>query len=247
MKKSLIALGIVGAMVPAGIVAADVGAGPDQQRDQQHDQQHDQQRDQQRDQQHDQQRARATGRAGGGVVASTVASSTTLDDATVDGLVWMRAEEQLAHDVYVALGEMWDLPVFDHIAASEARHVDAVIALLDAHGIDDVSAGNPVGTFDDPTIQALYDTLVDEGSTSLAAALGVGARIEELDIRDLRDRSAGTTAPDVLTVYANLEQASISHLDAFVGQLDRLGVDYEPSYLPADEVDDLVAGTPGRR
>ncbi len=107
-------------------------------------------------------------------------------------MLWMREEEQLAHDVYVVLGDLWGLRIFENIAASETTHIDLVSGLLDRHGIDDPTAGNDLGTFTDPTLQGLYDQLIADGSESLEAALGVGALIEELDISDLQARSAAT-------------------------------------------------------
>jgi hypothetical protein len=153
----------------------------------------------------------------------------------------MREEEQLAHDVYVALGDLWDGRVFENIAASETTHLEAVAALLDDYGIDDPAAGNEPGTFTDPRIQALYDELVEDGSASLADALAAGARIEELDIADLRERAAATDEADVLALYARLEQGSRNHLRAFTSQLELLDVVYEPTVLGPDDYDAIVS------
>ncbi len=174
-------------------------------------------------------------------------SSATLSDEEIAGLLWMRAEEQLAHDVDVALGEMWNLPVFTNIAASESRHIESVVGLLDSFAITDTSAGNAPGVFTDPTIQSLYDTLVVEGSQSVEAALSVGARIEELDIRDLRDRLDATSNQTIRTVYDHLERASGNHLRAFTRQLDQRGETYVPEFLDADDVAEIVDGRPGRQ
>ncbi len=114
---------------------------------------------------------------------------TTLTAEEIDGLRWMREEEKLAHDVYVALGETWGIRVFENIAAAETTHGEAIKTLLDRHGIADPAAGQPVGAFTDPELQALYGDLVARGRTSLVDALTVGALIEELDISDLRDRA----------------------------------------------------------
>ncbi|MEZ5298303.1 MAG: DUF2202 domain-containing protein, partial [Ilumatobacteraceae bacterium] len=189
--------------------------------------------------------ARGRGNGDGTCTMSTVSTATVgeLSEDEIAGLLWMREEEQLAHDVYVALGEQWDVPVFTNIAASESKHVDSVKQLLDLYGIADPAAGNPAGTFTDPTLQAMYDTLVADGSESLVAALTVGATIEELDIRDLRDRVTVTDESAILAVYANLERASNNHLAAFVRELSALGVEFEPAYLDADDVDAIVADT----
>jgi hypothetical protein len=60
----------------------------------------------------------------------------TLTDEQMATLRFMANEEKLAHDVYLALGELYDLPVFEGIAASEAQHQAAVNTLLERYGID---------------------------------------------------------------------------------------------------------------
>ena len=181
------------------------------------------------------------------ITAETTGEETTIVDASADpsgdevaGLLWMREEEQLAHDVYTALDARWDVPVFATIAASEQQHIESMVALLDRYGIDDPAAGNAPGTFTDPTIQQLYDDLVADGSASLPAALAVGARIEELDIADLRARAAASDDATIVSVYQRLERGSRNHLRAFVRQLDRLGDSYEPTLL--DDFGAIVDG-----
>ena len=169
-----------------------------------------------------------------------------LTDDDIAGMLWMREEEQLAHDVYVALGDVWGLRIFENIAASETTHIDAVAGLLDAYGIDDPPQGNEPGTFTDPTIQAMYDELVADGSVSLDAALAVGALIEELDISDLQARSAATDVAEITTVYAGLERGSRNHLRAFMSQLESRGVDYEPTQLDQTAFDAIVSSATER-
>lgn len=167
--------------------------------------------------------------------------SSSLTDEEIAGLMWMREEEQLAHDVYVVLGELWNLRIFDNISSAETTHIEAVSGLLDVYGLDDPAAGNETGTFTDPALQRLYDQLVEDGSRSLEAALEVGALIEELDIVDLVARSAATDNPDISAVYANLERGSRNHLRAFVSQLDSRGVTYTPTQLDPATFDAIVS------
>jgi Uncharacterized protein conserved in archaea len=162
-----------------------------------------------------------------------------LDDDELAGLLWMREEEQLAHDVYVELGDRWGLRVFENIAASEQQHIDVTKGLLDRYGVADPAADNPSGTFTDPRIQELYDDLIARGATSREDALAVGATIEELDIADLRARADATDEAALDDAYARLERASRNHLRAFVSRLDLLGVEYEPTVL--DDFDEIVA------
>ena len=144
-----------------------------------------------------------------------------LSASEVDGLVFMREEEKLAHDVYVTLYAQWGLPVFNNIANSEATHTAAIKVLLDRYGIADPAAGKGVGEFTNSDLQKLYEQLVAQGSQSLTEALKVGISIEEIDIRDLQTRLTETSSPDIQLVYNNLLRASENHLRAFTTNLQR--------------------------
>lgn len=163
----------------------------------------------------------------------------TLTAEEVAGLLWMREEEKLARDVYLALADVWDAQVFSNIARSEQAHMDQMETLLDTYGLQDPAAGNPAGVFTDPAIQALYDELLASGRTSLVEALKVGATIEDLDIVDLQKRATDT--PDIAQVYANLEMGSRNHLRAFITNLERQGATYTPSYLSQADFDEIVS------
>ena len=167
-----------------------------------------------------------------------------LDQAAVARLAWMREEEKLARDVYQALSKMWDLPIFANIADSEQTHTDAIGDLLDRYGIQDPMADDVPGVFEDPTIQALHDDLVDQGSQSLVDALIVGATIEDMDIVDLQLRRTGIATID--DVYASLEKGSRNHLRAFIRTLERQGGEYTPSYLTIAEYEAIIS-SPGER
>lgn len=162
------------------------------------------------------------------------------------GLSYMREEEKLAHDVYLELYEQWGSTVFRSIASSEQKHTDAIKTLLDRYGLDDPAAGNGVGVFEDPDLQALYNTLVVQGSASLADAFKVGAAIEEIDILDLQERLAQTDNADIRRVYQNLEQGSHNHLRAFVSNLEnQTGEVYQPQYLSQEAYGAIVNGGSG--
>ena len=163
-----------------------------------------------------------------------------LTESDIAGLLWMREEEQLAHDVYAALGAEWGLRIFENIAASETTHIELVAALLDRSGIDDPMAGAPAGTFTIPEIQVLYDELVADGHNSLIDALEVGALIEEIDIVDLRAQA--TDIADVQATYDRLERGSRNHLRAFTSQLAARDVIYEPTRLDVAAYHTIVSG-----
>lgn len=185
--------------------------------------------------------------AGASTTPSTAApASSALSADEVSGLVWMREEEQLAHDVYVALDQQWDVRAFANIASSETTHLEAVAALLDRYAIADPALTHQAGRFSDARIQALYDELMVAGRASLVDALKVGARIEEIDIVDLQTREAASNHADILAVYANLEKGSRNHLRAFTSQLASRGVTYAPTTLATDAYAAIVAGSTER-
>jgi hypothetical protein len=175
------------------------------------------------------------------VAGATLVATAPAGEAEAAALQYMREEEKLAHDVYTALFARWGLPTFQNIAGSEQTHTDAVATLLARYAVVDPAAGLPAGQFANPELQQLYDQLVDEGSQSLAAALRVGAKIEEIDIADLQERLAQTDKADIQNVYQNLLRGSGNHLRAFVSTLQRqTGETYSAQYLPASEYDQLL-------
>ena len=141
-------------------------------------------------------------------------SAATLTEEQISTLLHMREEEQLAHDLYVAFGEEWDNPVFDRIAASEARHAAAVQNLLDRYGLSDPS---PEAGFADSDLQQMYDELLAGGMTSESDALAAGRAVEVADIADLEAALADGQPADVTQVYENLLAGSQRHLEAFGG------------------------------
>lgn len=168
-------------------------------------------------------------------VAVNQVATTTISDEEAAGLVFMREEEKLARDVYVVLGDMWGLPIFDNIASAESTHMDSILGLLDAYGLDDPAANTGIGVFESSELQSLYDDLIAMGSVSPEAALEVGAIIEETDIIDIEQYLAATDAPDITRVYENLLAGSLNHLKAFVSQLEAAGIDREPFAMTPDD------------
>lgn len=152
-------------------------------------------------------------------------TNTSLDAEEAAGLVYMREEEKLAHDVYTTLYEQWGLPIFDNIADSEERHEERVETLLDRYQIPDPADDNAIGVFTDPNLQQLYDTLVFQASQSPTDALQVGVLIEETDIVDLQERIAQTDNADIQQVYGQLLSGSNNHLIAFNSNLTGETVD----------------------
>ncbi|WP_431947556.1 DUF2202 domain-containing protein [Micromonospora marina] len=157
----------------------------------------------------------ATGRDGSCAGLSVTAQQGTLTDAQKRILAAMAQEEKLAQNLYAAFGNRYDSMVFDRIAYSETQHLTTVRTLLQRYDVTDPTAGTTDGTFSDPAVQATYDELLAEGNASQTAALGVGKKVEQTDIADLRAALTGLSAPDVTQVYTSLLAASERHLAAF--------------------------------
>ncbi len=177
-----------------------------------------------------------------------VPAGSALSPAEVADLLHMREEEKLARDVYLALYDQWGAQVFQNIARSEQMHMDAIATLLATYNLEDPVAqtGDLRGTFADPDLQALYEQLVEQGSTSLVDALTVGATIEDLDIKDLDQALARTDKADIQQVYENLKWGSENHMRAFVGNLRAQGADYTPQFITPEAFQQILSGTMGR-
>lgn len=167
-----------------------------------------------------------------------------LSSADEDALVFMREEEKLAHDVYVAMYDLWGLPIFSNISRSEQMHTEAVQSLLDGYDVPDPASAEP-GVFTNPDLQVLYTELVAQGSQSLSEALRVGAVIEEIDILDLQERLAETENSSIQQVFSNLLRGSYNHLNAFTSTLiTQTGETYQPQYMSADDFQASLGGSP---
>ncbi len=164
-----------------------------------------------------------------------------LSTAEADSLVFMREEEQLAHDVYAVSATLWTQPVFANITDSEATHSAAIKLLLDRYQLADPLAGLPNGTFKTPAFQTLYAQLVAASRLSLLDALKVGVQIEELDMRDIVAQKANIDNADILMVYDHLLRGSRNHLRAFMKVLTQLGGTYVPQYITQAEFDAIVS------
>ncbi len=140
-----------------------------------------------------------------------------LTDAEIATLMHMREEEKVARDVYNKFFSLYNMPIFQNIAISEQRHMDAVLNLIVGYGLTDPVAGKGPGEFT-PAFQGLYDELIAKG-TNLTEALKVGVAIEELDIADLEKAIGSTEVDNILTVYNNLLAGSRNHLRAFSSRL----------------------------
>ena len=168
-----------------------------------------------------------------------------LTEQEIADLLWMREEEKLARDVYLTLADRWNLRVFTNISRSEQQHMDTMLSLINAYGLEDPVGDNPQGVFTNTELQALHDQLVAQGKRSQIEALKVGATIEEVDIVDLEQSISDTDNTDVNQAYYHLMCGSENHLRAFVRNLAQRGETYTPQYLDQARYDEIIAGTTG--
>ncbi len=138
--------------------------------------------------------------------------------AAVADLRFMIEEEKLAGDVYRAFGSLYPtIKPFQNIPKSETTHFNALVSQAQTAGIDVSDLTTLAGShYANAELQALYSSLVLQGSSSSFAALTVGKNIELKDISDLTAAMAILpTNTSLYTVYGNLRNASNNHLNAF--------------------------------
>lgn len=170
---------------------------------------------------------------------SVLLETPVLTDDELDLLIEMKEEEKLAHNVYIALYDIWGSNIFSRISFAEERHVNAIIRLLEYYGLEEIQFGEP-GIFTIDKFQTLYNDLVAQGSESVEEAMKVGALIEEMDIVDLMETLDVVSNDNITMVFENLLKASRNHLRAFNRQLTKLGITYIPVYLSQDEFDQII-------
>jgi hypothetical protein len=157
-------------------------------------------------------------------------------------LTFMREEEKLARDVYLALYEQWGLTPFSNISSSEQQHMNAMLQLLKKYRLPDPAAGLVLGEFANMELQVLYNSLIEQGARSDVDALQVGGIIEETDILDLQGAIARNDNTDIDTVYGRLQCGSRNHLRAFAGMLKVItGQDYLAQVMAQQDVDAILA------
>ncbi|MCX6278241.1 MAG: DUF2202 domain-containing protein [Bacteroidetes bacterium] len=164
----------------------------------------------------------------------------SLNASESEALVIMREEEFLAHDVYLTLSQLYTKPIFRNITLSEQRHTDAIKSLINKYSLVDPAANHVTGIFTNQDLQTLYNSLVTLGSGSLLNGLVVGATIEDLDIKDLKDHLLTIDNQDIACVFNNLMRGSRNHLRSFYANIKFTGGAYTPQYLTQEDFDAIV-------
>lgn len=164
----------------------------------------------------------------------------TLTDEEATDILFMREEEKLARDSYNYFYSLWGQKIFSNISSAEQMHMDAVLLLIERYNLIDPVASNVPGIFTDDELQSLYDILAASGTNSMIDALLAGAEIEEVDLIDLYVRYDETDNDDIQLIYDSLMKGSRNHLRAFVSNLQKQGIDYQPLHLSEAEFNDIV-------
>ncbi|WP_372617490.1 DUF2202 domain-containing protein [Falsiroseomonas sp.] len=150
-------------------------------------------------------------------------TSEDLSAEEIATLLFAIEEEKLAGDVYEAFADLYDARIFDQIAGSEDRHLDALLRQADRLGVDTSELPTGTGEFLDAELQELYETLLAKGSLSYEDALEVGIHIENEDLLTLQAAQDETDDPGLDRAYASLEDGSENHLAAFTAAYELLG------------------------
>ena len=162
-----------------------------------------------------------------------------LTDQELEDLKVIREEEKLARDVYQYAYQQYSLMIFQNISNSEQSHMDQVLVVLDAYGIDD-PATDVAGVFNNTDLQDLYDHLVAKVDSSEASALEVGATIEDVDIYDIQSFYDNTDKVEIIDLYTVLECGSRNHMRSFYKKITSGGGTYTPQYISQTEFDEII-------
>ena len=175
------------------------------------------------------------------IVGDSVNNTETLSDLEKSDLIFIREEEKLARDVYIALYQKWNMPIFQNIAKSEETHMTTMGVLLDKYNIQDPVTTVTPGVFQNQELQNLYVSLVQQGESSLEQALMVGATIEDLDIKDIQEALENTEKADIQNAYQNLARGSRNHLRAFNRQFEeKTNTSYQAQYISHEELTEIL-------
>lgn len=163
----------------------------------------------------------------------------SLSEDDKSALLFMLEEEKLARDTYIYLNDLWAINQFNNIKDSEQTHMNLVEDLLIQNNIE--YSIEPVGEFQNQTLQNFYDQFVIDGAISSSNAMQIGATIEDVDIKDLQDFLDITTHLDLVAVFESLQCGSRNHLRSFIQGIENRGETYTPQFLTQEEFDAIIA------
>ncbi len=182
-----------------------------------------------------------SGGSGGGQATLDLSNYTkvTLTEDQKYSLAYMWHEEKLAKEIYLELNKINPAQQLENIATkSEVVHIRLVQDLVEWYDINITNLANyevnysvealnamPVGKFEVPEIQDLYNMLFDLGRESTRSSLEVGCMVEVVDINDLDHFLSTSTGNQALIDTFNiLRDGSFNHYWAFDEGLKNMGI-----------------------
>ncbi|MBF0162312.1 MAG: DUF2202 domain-containing protein [Magnetococcales bacterium] len=169
-------------------------------------------------------------------------ATTPLSQVEQKTLLVMREEEKVARDLYREMHRLWGVSLFKSVAGEEQEHMDAMARLLARYQLPDPVGNNGPGTFVNPAMTNLYQTLAQRGAQSVEEALRACALEEEINILDLEDAIKTTTQADLKRVYSELQKDSYNHLRSFAHGLELRGIAYQGVKLPQATITAILHG-----
>lgn len=155
---------------------------------------------------------------------------------------YMHDQEKLALDLNWEFQERWDEPIFQSLGAMERRHMDELLVLLDAHGLEPLVHTGTEGVYGNNDHTIAYNRLHSQGWESLLGAYEANAYVEEWDISELRSLINGTSEQSVIDTLTRLQTGAEKHLRMLVGNIKGLGYDYQAQILSQSDVDEICRG-----
>ena len=149
----------------------------------------------------------------------------------IDLLQKQYEEEMMANELYTSFYDKYGIETFKNIAQSEAKHMQAVKALLDRYEIE-------VPT-DYDHIKDLYEELKSDWSKSAFDALEVWVKIEFVDIEDIVKAIKTTDNDDIKIVFTNIGWGSYNHLRGFLKAIDNNWYETDLNWEEYLDEDDL--------
>jgi rubrerythrin len=137
---------------------------------------------------------------------------------------------------------------FLNISESEINHMARMKLLIDKYQLKDPVENNADkrGAIDNQQLKKIHDELITSGKTSLEEAFRAGEKMEEVDIRDLKEAMAKSIIVEIKSTYTGLTSASENHLRAFVRNLKRLDINYTPVVIDKEVFDAIMKNQQGK-
>ena len=139
------------------------------------------------------------------------------------------AQVDLTKDVNTTFFEVWQLPIFEELAKTEARVITILTGTMKVMKLPvETTFLHQVGTYNHKGLQKLNDRLVVSGSSSKTEALMASAELEEHQILFLEKALEHTEDVDVILLYDRIRSISKDNLRDIVAELFKEGVAYRP-------------------